>query len=147
MRQSPAAAAAAPAAPDSARITLEHFEIDMRVDEVLPLREQALYAASGGVPFLPGVEEFVRAMNKAGVRMAVATSSPTRLLQAKSTGKEAFVAMFEGVVCGNDVQCAKPDPRILLKAVAVLGVPSCFWDSQCPRPNLNKMSSESHKRF
>jgi phosphoglycolate phosphatase-like HAD superfamily hydrolase len=72
----------------------------MRVDEVLPLREQALYAASGGVPFLPGVEEFVRAINKAGVRMALATSSPTRLLQAKSARKEGFFAMFEGVVWG-----------------------------------------------
>jgi riboflavin kinase / FMN hydrolase len=35
----------------------------MRVDEVLPLREQALYPASGGVLYLLGVEEFVRAMN------------------------------------------------------------------------------------
>jgi hypothetical protein len=61
-----AAAAAAPAAPDSARITLEHFGIDMRVDEVLPLHEQALYPGSGGVPSLPGVEEVVCAMNKAG---------------------------------------------------------------------------------
>jgi hypothetical protein len=63
MPLSPAAAAAAPAAPDSARITLEPFGIDMGVDELLPLREQALYPASGGVPFLPGVKEFVRAMN------------------------------------------------------------------------------------
>jgi hypothetical protein len=60
MPPSPAAAASAPA---SARITLEHFGIDMRVDEVLPLREQALYPASGGAPFLPSAEEFLLAMN------------------------------------------------------------------------------------
>jgi hypothetical protein len=86
-RATAAAAAAAPAAADSPRITLEHFWIDMRVDEVLPLHEQALYPASGGVPFLPGVEEFVRAKNKAGVRMALATSSPMRLLEAESAGQ------------------------------------------------------------
>jgi beta-phosphoglucomutase-like phosphatase (HAD superfamily) len=85
----------------------------MRVDEVLPLREQALYPASGGAPFLPGVEEFLRAMNWAGVRMAVATSSPALLLEAKSAGKKEFFAMLEGVVCGDDVQCGKPDPGIL----------------------------------
>jgi beta-phosphoglucomutase-like phosphatase (HAD superfamily) len=77
--------------------------IDMRVDEVLPLHEQELYPASGGVPFLPGVEELVRAMNKAGVLMAVATSSPTRLSEEKSAGKEEYFAMFEGVVRGDDV--------------------------------------------
>jgi beta-phosphoglucomutase-like phosphatase (HAD superfamily) len=65
-------------------------------------------------------------MNKAGARMAVATSSPTRLLEAKSAGKEEFFVMFEGVVCGDDVQCGKPHPGVLLKAAAVLGVPSCF---------------------
>jgi hypothetical protein len=100
MAPSPAVAAAAPTAPDSARITLEHFGIDMRVDEVLPLREQTLYPASGGVPFLPGVEEFVRAMNKVGVRMAVATSSLTRLLEAKSAGKEEFFAILRALCAG-----------------------------------------------
>jgi hypothetical protein len=45
--------------------------------------------------------------------MAVTKSSPTRLLEAKSAGKEEFFAMIEGVVCGDDVQCGKPDPRIL----------------------------------
>jgi HAD superfamily hydrolase (TIGR01509 family) len=109
--------------PDSARITLEHFGIEMHVDEFLRLREDALYPAFGGVPFLPGVEEFVRAMKKAGVRMAVATSSPARLLEAKRAGKEEFFAMFDGVVCGDDVTCGKPDPEIFLKAAAVIGVP------------------------
>jgi hypothetical protein len=61
-----AAAAAAPAAPDSARTTLERYGIDMRVDEALPLHDQALCPASGGVPSLPGVEEVVCAMNKVG---------------------------------------------------------------------------------
>jgi phosphoserine phosphatase len=78
------------------------------------LHEQALYPASGGVPSLPGVEEVVCAMNKAGVRMAVVTSSPTRLLEAlrlqqprgrarrHRAEKEKVFAMLEGVVCGDD---------------------------------------------
>jgi beta-phosphoglucomutase-like phosphatase (HAD superfamily) len=45
--------------------------------------------------------------------MAVATSSPTRLLEAKSAGKEEVFTVLEGVVCGDDVQCGKPDPGIL----------------------------------
>jgi beta-phosphoglucomutase-like phosphatase (HAD superfamily) len=48
--------------------------------------------------------------------------------------KEKFFAMLEGVVCGDDAQCGKPDPGILLKAAAVLGVPSCICGTQCPRP-------------
>jgi hypothetical protein len=79
----------------------------------LRLREQALHAASGGVPLLPGVEEFARAMNQAGVRTAVAASSPTRLLEAKkSAGREEFFAMFEGVPGGDGVQCGTPEPGI-----------------------------------
>jgi beta-phosphoglucomutase-like phosphatase (HAD superfamily) len=42
--------------------------------------------------------------------------------------------MLEGVVCGDDVQCGKPDPGIFLKAAAVLGMPSCFCGAQCLRP-------------
>jgi hypothetical protein len=45
--------------------------------------------------------------------MAVATSSPTRLLEAKSAGREDIFAMLEGVACGDDVLCGKPDPGIL----------------------------------
>jgi hypothetical protein len=55
--------------------------------------------------------------------MAVATSSPTRFLEAKSAGKEEVFAVLEGVVCGDDVQCGKLDPGILRKAAAVRGVP------------------------
>jgi beta-phosphoglucomutase-like phosphatase (HAD superfamily) len=131
MPLSPAAAAVAPAAPGS---TLEHLGIDMRVDEFLRFRDQVLYLTFRGVPYLPGVEEFVRAMNKAGVRMAAATSSPTRLLEANSAGKEVVFAMFEGVVCGDDVKCGKSDTGFFLKAAEILGVPSCSWGAQCPKP-------------
>jgi beta-phosphoglucomutase-like phosphatase (HAD superfamily) len=33
------------------------------VDEILSFRELVLYPVSGGVLFLPGVEEFLRAIN------------------------------------------------------------------------------------
>jgi hypothetical protein len=42
--------------------------------------------------------------------MAVAKSSPTQLLEAKSAGKEEFFAIFEGAVRGDDVKIGKPDP-------------------------------------
>lgn len=105
---------------DSAAICIEHFGLDMGVPEFLRLREEALLPAFAGVPLMPGVERFVRAMSKAGVRMAVATSSPAALLAAKRVGKEDFFALFEGIVCGDDVAQGKPSPEIFLKAAAII---------------------------
>jgi pseudouridine 5'-phosphatase len=108
--------------PDSAAITLAHFGIDMPVDEYLAVREAALLPAMRGVRLLPGVDRFVRAMRAQGVRMAVATSSPRRLLEAKRAGKGGLFECFEGVVCGDDVARGKPDPEIFLAAARLMGV-------------------------
>jgi hypothetical protein len=58
----------------------------------------------------------------------------SRAAEVVITGQEEFLAMFEGVVCGDYARCDKPDPVFFLQADAVLGVPSLFYGALCPGP-------------
>jgi pseudouridine 5'-phosphatase len=107
---------------DTARITLDAFNIDMSVPEYLELRNARLEPAMRSTPLLPGVASFVKDMAAAGVRMSVATSSPRVLLDAKRADKADFFANFEHVVCGDDVSAGKPSPEIFLKVASAMGV-------------------------
>lgn len=53
--------------------------------------------------------------------MSIATSSPRILLEAKKVGKDDFFALFEGIVCGDDVTNGKPDPEIFLAGAELIG--------------------------
>jgi hypothetical protein len=74
--------------------------------------------------------------------MVVATSAPTRLLEAESAGKEEFFAMLEGVECGDDVQCGKPGAEILLKAARFSACLLASGAHNTQGQNLNKKLSE-----
>lgn len=102
--------------PDTARILIEEFNLDMSVERYLELRNEALIPAMKKVEIFPGVERLVRHLKKHDVRMAIATSSPRVLLEAKQYGKDEFFALFDALVCGDDVKNGKPDPEIFLKA-------------------------------
>lgn len=107
---------------DTARLTLDSFNINMTVDEYIRLRTERLVPAMRDVKILPGVNRLVRWLSEKGVSMAIATSSPKVLLDAKRVGKEDFFNMFEAIICGDDVNKGKPDPEIFLAAAAAMGV-------------------------
>lgn len=108
--------------PYTARLILETFNIDMTVEDYIQLRRSRLAPAMQEAAILPGVERLVRWLSENNVRMAVATSSPRDLFEAKKVGKERFFDMFEAIICGDDVKNGKPDPEIFLAAANALGV-------------------------
>jgi HAD superfamily hydrolase (TIGR01509 family) len=74
---------------------------------------------------MPGAEELLQTLKRAGVPMALATSSHRRHFELKTTRHRAlFDAVFgDNVITGDQVARGKPAPDIFLTAAALLGVP------------------------
>lgn len=87
-------------------------------------RKEELYrglVAANGVNVLPGARELLEALKKEGIPRSVASSTPRKNLEAlfAATGLDA---LFDAVVCGDDVSHGKPDPEVFLKAASLLGL-------------------------
>ncbi|GAB4580923.1 MAG: HAD family hydrolase [Anaerolineales bacterium] len=81
-------------------------------------RDHEIIAAS---PPLPGVVDYLTDARRAGLRLAVASSSPHAWVDTHLTRLGLF-DRFDAILCVDDVGVAKPDPRLFLRAVEVLGI-------------------------
>ena len=73
---------------------------------------------------LPGVMTNLEALKKAGMKIAIGSSSKNTPIILKMIGLEEY---FDAVSDGNNITHSKPDPEVFLKAADMLGVPY----SQC----------------
>lgn len=73
------------------------------------------------LPINPGVLDLLDAARDAGVRLAMASSSQRDWVEGHLHDRE-LMGHFEHVVCGDDVERAKPDPALYRLAVSLLGV-------------------------
>eukprot|EP00177_Eucheuma_denticulatum_P000325 GFKZ01000560.1.p1 GENE.GFKZ01000560.1~~GFKZ01000560.1.p1 ORF type:complete len:223 (+),score=35.24 GFKZ01000560.1:92-760(+) len=103
-----------------AQITVDELGLPLSPDQYLQERNTLLLEQMKSVKILPGVEQTVRHLKSLGIRCAIATSSPRDLLESKKYGKDDFFALFDALVCGDDVKNGKPDPEIFLKAAAAI---------------------------
>jgi len=73
-----------------------------------------------GLEPLPGAAEWVRALDEAGWRQAIASSGPRANVEAM---REAlgFGGLIETLVAAEDVTEGKPDPEVFLLAASSLG--------------------------
>jgi HAD superfamily hydrolase (TIGR01509 family) len=69
----------------------------------------------------PGVREAIERIERAEVRLALASSSPMRLIRAVLAMGD-LEGRFEVVVTGEDEERGKPDPDVYLSAARALGV-------------------------
>lgn len=83
--------------------------------------ERAMIARlAGGVPLMPGAKELLRALEAAGVPLALVSASSRRIVDAclPIIGP----GHFRFTVSGDDVERGKPNPDPYLRAAALLGV-------------------------
>jgi HAD superfamily hydrolase (TIGR01509 family) len=90
----------------------------------LDLEKEALYRhlITGVVPLTIGVRETLWGLERAGYRMAIATSGPLANVELvlREGGMEGF---FAALATGEDVTRGKPAPDVFLIAAERLGVP------------------------
>lgn len=75
-----------------------------------------------GVPLLPGAVELVRAAKKAGLKVALATSSAEEELQATAKAAGLDLGLFDVLTTATDVDAPKPTPEAIATACEELGV-------------------------
>jgi HAD superfamily hydrolase (TIGR01509 family) len=93
-------------------IDREHWLPRRRADDVERAR---------ALDLLPGVGELIAALDGAGVRLAVASSSPASWL-VPHLGERGLLGYFAAVCTGDEVERTKPDPALYLLACERLGV-------------------------
>lgn len=104
-------------------IEMLHAETGSRANPVMTRRAllgrvEELMAA--GIPWQPGARELLQSVRRTGLRTALVTSSPRRLVDiAMATlGRDNF----DFAICGDDVRRPKPDPEPYRIAVGALGL-------------------------
>jgi HAD superfamily hydrolase (TIGR01509 family) len=82
------------------------------------LHERVAAGVAAGPPWQPGAKELLDALHGAGVPLALVTSSYRALAEPFAR----LVGLFDVVVCGDEVEQAKPHPEPYLAAARALGV-------------------------
>jgi HAD superfamily hydrolase (TIGR01509 family) len=77
--------------------------------------------ASGGA-LRPGVRRLIEEASSAGLRLAVVTTTSRANLEALLSAAFGGQALFDVIVCGEDVRRKKPDPEAYAMALARLGL-------------------------
>jgi HAD superfamily hydrolase (TIGR01509 family) len=88
---------------------------------VVPARQAQHHAEVEAMDLLPGAEDLIRAANVAGLRLAVASSSPLDWVGGHLE-RRGLIGYFDVVVCRDHVAMTKPDPELYTTAVESLGV-------------------------
>ena len=85
--------------------------------------KEALYrqlAVAEGLTPLPGAAEWVRRLNAAGWRQAIASSAPSENVRVM-LDVLGVARYFQATVSAEDVTAGKPDPQVFLAAARRLG--------------------------
>lgn len=96
---------------------------DDEIKEIGRAKEVDFRARLGDdVRALPGAVELIRALDKAEIKLAVASSAPRRNIDF-ILERLGVRDCFPAIVSGGDVTAGKPDPQVFLQAARRLGVP------------------------
>ncbi|GAP36841.1 HAD-IA family hydrolase [Piscinibacter sakaiensis] len=106
----------APADPDARRALAARLH-------ALKNERYAAIVAAGGIPLRPGVAELLDEARRAGLPMAIATTTSRSNVEALLGAHlgPGWAAGFAAVVCAEDAPRKKPDPQAYLQALAGLG--------------------------
>lgn len=89
-------------------------------------RKEALYreiVAEKGVDRIPGIEDFLESLQKAGIACAVGSSTPRKNVET-ILEMVGFGSYFQSIVCAEDVTQGKPHPEVFLTGASRIGIPA-----------------------
>ena len=76
-------------------------------------------------PFQPGAYEYLSAMKRMGIKLAVSTNRNREFLDKEllTVDEGRWANLFDATVCADDVTEYKPDPQVILKTLEKLDLP------------------------
>jgi len=100
----------------------KYYGEELRFDDVIRLRTEISkkIVEDEGIPVKVGLYELLNYLSDKQVLMAVATSA-NRRRAIEYLNRSGVMDFFDCIVCGDEVECSKPDPEIFIKAVEKLG--------------------------
>lgn len=101
---------------------IERYHLNVTFDVLYASYKSNLLRLFGeGVPPVPGTYDLIRTLSKAGIPIAVGSSSNRELVRLVLS-QTGLADLFTAVVSGDDAARSKPHPDIFLEAAARLGV-------------------------
>jgi len=82
--------------------------------------KEAMFKRIVKVRFIPGARQWIKALHRHGVRLALVTGTSRHEMQRILP--KSLREMFDVIITGNDVRHGKPDPEPYRKAVRKLGI-------------------------
>ncbi len=112
-------------AEDSAKVLLGTLDLPLSVEQYLEQRKHLLRELFPQAEPMPGAVRLTRHLHRAGIPMAVATSSDRYYFDLKTTKHKEWFAIFDCLIMGDDPQIAngKPAPDMFLLAAQRLNAP------------------------
>lgn len=98
--------------PNEKKVELANLKNEYYKEYLNQLNEEDIY---------PGVIDFIKELKKANVKICLCSSSKNAKFVLDKLG---LTYLFDGIITGNDIVNAKPNPEIFLKGAKCLGVPA-----------------------
>jgi HAD superfamily hydrolase (TIGR01509 family) len=108
--------------PNTLRIWRERFGVSVDIARDTEIIIDRMIARASEMTLLPGVLSLLNAARSKGLRMAIASSSPRRLIEAVAQAK-GISPYFEAMASGQEVPRGKPAPDVFLHAAGLIDVP------------------------
>ena len=110
---------------ESAQLLINLLELPLTPQTYLEQRNQLIYPLYPQSQPLPGAMRLTHHLSQQGIPQSIATSSPRRHFQMKTTHHQDWLSLFDCFVLGDDpaLQRSKPAPDIFLLAAQRMGTP------------------------
>jgi len=106
---------------DGARYAIERFGLDEKVQDICDeWNRMGRERYQTRVTLRPGARAYLDALRERGIPVALATTNDPDVLASMRANVDVY-ALFDAVVCGNEVAGSKREPDIYLEAARRLG--------------------------
>lgn len=105
----------------AAELVVNELHLDMTAQELIDRRKSLLHEKLAESKPFPGVTNFIKRLKSKGYRVGLATSGTRETTNLKFGKNADLLALFDVVVCGDEVTHAKPSPEIFLTCAKKLG--------------------------
>ena len=108
--------------PEAAKYTIRRFNLSESVEDLLnEWNSMAIYAYGNTVPLKPNAREYLQALKKQNVKLAIATSLPAALYEP-ALQNHGIKDLFDIICSTDEVAHGKTKPYIFILTAQKLGV-------------------------